>query len=81
MAQQATLKEAMDGRKKKSAKKARRKHGKEMEIARQVQAGENRSDMEAKIESEDPTKVGGDASSSRMETKTSSRPCRSIMSL
>ena len=51
-------------KKKKRAKKARRKHGKEMEIAWWVRASENRSDVEAKLESEDPTEVGGDASSS-----------------
>ena len=34
-----------------------------MEIARRVRAGEKRSDVESKLESEDPTEVGDDASS------------------
>jgi len=54
-------------KKKKRAKKARRKHRKEMEIARWVWAGENRSDMEAELESEDSTEVGVDTSSSEDE--------------
>ena len=45
MARQATLKEAADGRKKKRAEKAWRKHGREMEIARRVQVGKNQSDI------------------------------------
>ena len=46
--------------KKKKAKEARRKHEKEMEIARRVRAGENRSDVELELESEDSTEVGDD---------------------
>ena len=53
----------MDAKKKKRAEKAQRKHGKEMEITQRVRASENQSDVEAKLESEDPTEVGGDASS------------------
>ena len=34
----------------------------EKEIARWVQAGENRSDVEAELELEEPTEMGGDAS-------------------
>jgi len=41
VARQAALKEATIEKKKKRAEKARRKHGKEMEIARRVRAGEN----------------------------------------
>ena len=67
MARQATLKEAAVERKKKKAKKARRKHEKEMEIARHVRAGENRSDVESELESEDPTEMGGDVISSEDE--------------
>ena len=49
MARQAALKEAAIVKKKKRAEKAWRKHEKEMEIARQVQARENRSDVEAEL--------------------------------
>ena len=35
----------------------------EMEIARWVRVGESRSDVEAELESEEPTKVGDDVSS------------------
>ena len=49
-------------KKKKRAEKARRKHGKEMEIARRVRAGENQSDIEVELESEEPTELGGYAS-------------------
>jgi hypothetical protein len=52
-------------KKKKRAKKARKKHGKEMEIARRVRAGENQSDVEAELESEEPTKLGGEVSTSQ----------------
>ena len=31
-----------------------------MEITRRVRAGENRSDVESELESEDPTEVGSD---------------------
>ena len=54
-------------KKKKRAEKAQRKHRKEMEIARWVWAGENRSDMEAELELEDSTEVGVDTSSSEDE--------------
>ena len=47
-------------RKKKKAEEARRKHEKVMEIARHVRAGENRSDVESELKSEDPTEVGDD---------------------
>ena len=50
----------MDARKKKKAEEARRKHEKEKEIIRRVQARENRSDVESELESEDPTEVGDD---------------------
>ena len=45
----------MDAKKKKKAEEARRKYEKEKEIARRVKAEENRSDVESKLESEDPT--------------------------
>ena len=54
-------------RKKKKAEEARRKHEKEMEIARRVWAGENRSDVKADLESEDPTEMGDDVISSEDE--------------
>ena len=60
MARQAAQKEAADAKKKKKAKEARRKHEKEKEITRRVWAGENRSDVESELESEDPTEVGDD---------------------
>ena len=47
-------------RKKKKAEEAQRKHEKEMETARRVWVGENRSDVELELESEDPTEVGDD---------------------
>ena len=56
------LKEAANDKKKKRAEKARRRHKKEKEIARRVWAGENRSDMEAELESEEPMEMCGDAS-------------------
>ena len=43
---------------------ARRRFEKEKEIDRQVQAGESRSDVEAELESEEPTEMGGDMSTS-----------------
>ena len=61
-ARQAALKEAVVAKKKKRAKKAPRRHEKEKEIARRVRSGENRSDMEAELESEEPTELGGDMS-------------------
>ena len=45
MARQATLKEAADAMKKNRAENARRRHEKEMEIARWVRVGENQSDV------------------------------------
>ena len=51
-----------DAKKKKRAEKARRRHEKEKEIARWVRVGENQSDVEAKLESKEPTKMGDDAS-------------------
>ena len=50
----------MDAKKKKKAEEARRKYEKEKEIARRVKAEENRSDVESKLESEDPIEVGDD---------------------
>ena len=64
MAQQATLKEVVDAKKKKRAKKARRRHEKENEITRWVQASKNRSYVEAELESKEPTEMGGDVSTS-----------------
>lgn len=66
MAQQATLKEVAV-EKKKRAEKARRKHVKEMEIARCVWARENKSNIEAELELEDPTEMGDDMISSKDE--------------
>ena len=63
-ARQAALKEAMVAKKKKRAEKAWRRHEKENEIAWQVWADENRSDVEAELELEEPTETGGDASTS-----------------
>ena len=57
MAQQAAQKEAADARKKKKAEVAHRKYKKEKEVARRVKAGERKSDVESKLESEDPTDV------------------------
>ena len=48
----------MDARKKKKAEEARWKHVKEKEITRCMRAGENRSDVESDLESEDPIEVG-----------------------
>ena len=67
MAQQAALKEAADGKKKKRAEKARRKHQKEQDIARRMRARDNRSDIEAELESDDPTEMGDDVISSKEE--------------
>ena len=67
MARQATLKEVANGRKKKRAEKARRRHQKEQDIARCVWAGENRSDIEAELKSEDPMEMGDDVISSKEE--------------
>jgi len=58
------MKEAAVVKKKKRAEKARRKHGREMEIARWVRAGENQSDIEAELESKDPMEMGDDVISS-----------------
>ena len=57
---QAALKVVADARKKKKAEEARWKHEKEKEIARCMWAGENRSDIESELESEDPIEVGDD---------------------
>ena len=54
-------------RKRKKAEEARRKHEKEMEIARRVWARENKSDVESELESEDPTEVGDDMIFSKEE--------------
>ena len=47
----------MDDKKKKKAEEPQWKHEKEKEIAQRVWAGENRSDVESELESEDPTEV------------------------
>ena len=60
MARQAALKEAAVAKKKKRAEKAQRRHEKKKEIARRMRAGENQSDVEAELELEEPTKMGGD---------------------
>ena len=60
MAQQATQKEAADAKNKKKAEDAQRKYEKEKEIARRMKVGENRSDVELELESEDPIEVGDD---------------------
>ena len=57
MARHATQKEAADARKKKKAEVAHRKYKKEKEIAQRVKAEERKSDVEAELESEDPTDV------------------------
>jgi len=64
---QATLKEAAVAKKKKRAEKAQRRQEKEKEIARWVRAGENRSNVEAELESEEPMEMGGDTGSSEEE--------------
>ena len=56
VAWQGALKEAAVA-KKKRAEKARRRHEKEREIARRVWAGENRRDVEAELESEEPERI------------------------
>ena len=53
----ATQKEAADTRKKKKAEVAHQKYKKEKEVARRVKAGERKSDVESKLESEDPMDV------------------------
>jgi len=67
IARQATLKEAVLAKKKKGAKMARRQFKKEKEIGRQVRGGESQSDMEVELESEEPTEMEGDASTSEDE--------------
>lgn len=62
VARQAILKEAAEAKKKKRSKKAQGRHEKEKEIARLVRAGENQSDMEAKLESKEPTEMVGNVS-------------------
>ena len=49
-----------DGKKKKRAEKAQRRHQKEQDIARCVRARENRSNIEIELESEDPMEMGDD---------------------
>ena len=51
-------------KKKKKAEKVRRRFDKEKEINRWVRGGESRSDVEAELESEEPTEMGGDMSTS-----------------
>ena len=67
MARQAALKEEANGRKKKRAEKAQKKHQKEQHITRHVWARESRSDVEAELESKDPTEMGDDVISSEDE--------------
>jgi len=50
-------KEVADARKKKKAEVAQRKYKKEKEVAWRVKAGERKSDVESKLESEDPMDV------------------------
>ena len=57
----------MLAKKKKKTEKARRRFDKEKEIIRWVYGGESRSDMEAELESEEPTEVDGDTSTSEDE--------------
>ena len=54
-------------KKKKRAKKARRRFDKEKEISQWVRRDESQSDMEADLESEESTEMGGDASASEDE--------------
>ena len=54
-------------KKKKKAEKAQRRFDKEKEINRRVRGGESRIDVEAELESEEPTKMGDDASASEDE--------------
>ena len=61
------MKEVAFAKKKNRTEKAQRRFEKEKEIGRRVQAGESRSDMEAELELEDPTEMGGDASTSEDE--------------
>jgi hypothetical protein len=49
------------------AEKAQRRHRKEQDIARCVQAGYNRSDVEAELKLKDLTKMGHDVISSKEE--------------
>ena len=56
-----------DAKKKKRAEEARRKFQKEQDIAWRMRAGENRSDIEAKLESEDPSEVGDNVISFEVE--------------
>ena len=56
----------VNGRKKR-AEKAQRRHQKEQEIAQCVWARENRSDVEAELELEEPTKMGDHMSASEDE--------------
>ena len=67
MARQATLKEAADGRKKKIVEKAQWRHQTEQDISRPVRAGENKSNIEAEVELDDPTEMGDDVISSEDE--------------
>ena len=67
MAWQVALKEAVVKKKKKRAEKAWRRHQKEKDITRRVWARENRSDIEAELESEDPTEMGDNMISSEEE--------------
>ena len=60
MAWQTAQKEAADAKKEKKAQAARRRYQKEQDIAQRVRAGENRSDVESELESEDPIEVGDD---------------------
>ena len=58
------MKEAAEAKKKKRAEKAWRRHDNEKEIAPRVRDGENRSDVEVELESEEPMEMGGDTSTS-----------------
>ena len=64
---QAAQREATLAKKKKKTEKVRRRFDKEKVINQQVRGGESRSDVEAKLESEEPTELGSDASTSKDE--------------
>jgi len=67
MVRQAAQREATLAKKKKKVKKARRRFDKEKEITQRVRGGKSQSDMEAELESEEPTEMGDDTSASEDE--------------
>ena len=62
MVRQATQREDALAKNKKKAKKVWRRFDKEKEINWWVRGGESRSDMEAKLKSEEPIEMGDDTS-------------------